>query len=180
LIESLGSVESNHVLLWSGPERVRLQTEMMDAIDTKVGVVLGFSAVAMGELLGYLILGAIESSTPSPLFTLRVVIPIAIGFSAGIVACLVGVFVLFVRKIKIGPSFGWSPPPGGASALLEIWKKCISDNEVILTGKARRARWCIALVLMQLTCYGIAASLLFLRFVSLGHEHHYSPLHFFH
>ena len=153
-------------LLWSGPERIRLQTDMINAMDTKVGVVLGFSAVAMGELLGYLLQSAIESSIPSQLFTLRVALPIALGFLAGISGCLVGASMLLVRRIDIGPQFGLTVSADG-STLLNAWKTCVEANERTLAAKARRAKSCIVLVLAQMMCYGVAALFLFLRFVSL-------------
>ena len=143
-------------------------------MDSKVGVVLGFSAVSVAEMLGYLVLAATENSTPSPLlFTQAVVIFLSLGFLAGILACLVGFFILVAQKIQIGPEVG-------SKLSLEEWTKVISRNEQMLANKAKRSTWCIGLVLTQMTCYGSAAFVLFLKFAPIwGARHNYYTINSF-
>lgn len=166
--------QSPDITSWNGPERVRLQTELLAAIDSKVGVVLGFSAVSMAEMLGYLVLASTENSAPSPiLFTPAVVLVLSLGFFAGIVACLIGAVILVIRSVEIGPTFGFI-------LSIEEWTELISRNEDRLTNKAKKSTWCIGLVLLQMTSYGLAAFMLFINFVPIWGRHpNCYPIHFF-
>ena len=169
MAEELSSIE---FVFQVGLQRIQLQSEVFDALDQKAGMVLGFTVVSVGELLGFLMLAAAEGVRPSPYFVKLVQVPFLAGLVAVGLCTYFGLRSLWIREFALGFNFEAfvedANPEKGLSAddlrknSLYALLKSVNANDFALGKKRSYAKLATVAFLSSLACYGFTLGLIFL------------------
>jgi cation transporter-like permease len=139
-----------------GEARIRLQIEMAAAIDTKAGVLIGFVAVSIVQLLAYLLSAAAERSGSLPFFGYPILAAVLVGVVASFAAVVAGFLALSSQSWEVGL-------PLGARFDEKAWSQLeehLDHNLSIMKKKRIRLKLCASLVLAAILSYSIAIILL--------------------
>jgi len=105
--DDLKTAEHRETLLWKAcSEQVRMQLERFTSLDSKAGILIGFIAAALGEILGALILVTAEHSTWFGHLTISVAtVTFVTGMASIALAASFSVLILWPRPF-VGVDFG--------------------------------------------------------------------------
>lgn len=155
-----------------GLQRIQLQNQVFDALDQKAGMVLGFTVVSVGELLGFLLLAAAEGVKPSPYFVKFIQVPFLVGLVAVGLCTYFGLRSLWIREFALGFNFETlvqdANPEKRLSAddlrkaSLYALQKSVNANDAGLGKKRSYAKMATGSFLLSLACYGVTLGLIFL------------------
>jgi len=174
------SVPPSIDFVWEmGLSKIKDQIEMFDALDSKTGVIVGFVVVSIVEILGFLLLAAVEAPTQiqingTPLFSTSIVVSFCAGLLCSFLSTAFGLMALRVREFAIG--FDYEKLVGGAILLPEELKTIflgdivtsVHTNKQILKEKVSYAKIANVLVFAGLFCHTIVVARVFMCFVPRG------------
>lgn len=163
--------------IWEmGLRKIRDQIQVFEALDSKVGVILGFVVVSIVEILGFLILAAAEATTPvqlqhSQAFTCGVTVIFVFGLVLSISSTYLGLLALRIQNFAIGFDYGKMVERANLTehelkaTFVDDLMQSINENERELADKVTFAKRSGMCVLGGLVCYTLVEVMLFWAFV---------------
>ena len=144
--------------------------ERIERLDEKTGVILGFAAVSVAEILGFLILASIEPRRIGSVLSPGVIGLIFFGLLCILVATVLGIWELIPRRTHSGFSLhflelmvseGRNSGSAQRHATLALLKEAIKSKATVLQSKSKLALWTAVFVAGAIIAYiGAVAPLL--------------------
>jgi hypothetical protein len=157
-----------------GMQKIADQIQVFDALDTKVGVILGFVAVSIAEILGFLILAAAENLAPSRYFSPCLAFLFFSGLVCTLTSVLFGLIALGTRKFALGFKFcemvRRANRPSSELRLMFLGdlRNACEFNADALDKKQRHSRVAISMAAASLVFYSIISMILFFHLMQKG------------
>jgi hypothetical protein len=157
-----------------GLQKIADQIQVFDALDTKVGVILGFVVVSIAEILGFLILAAAEGLNSSCHFSVYTAFFFLFGLIWTVLSTIFGLRALRLRKFALGFKFAEMVRKANRTTseiqllfLDDILASC-EFNTKELDVKQRRSELSVLFAALSLVFYSITSALLFFSLMRRG------------
>jgi len=157
-----------------GQQKIADQIQVFDALDTKVGIVLGLVVVSIAEILGFLILAVAEGVESSHRFSACSGALFVAGLASTTLSALFGILALSPRGFALGLKFpemvkraNRSPDQLRLMFLDDLLKSCVSNGDA-LDAKQRWSKVAVFFAALSLAFYSITSGLLFASLVNWG------------
>ncbi len=150
-----------------GMLELKQQSDNYDKLDEKTGVVLGFALISIAEILGFLLLGAVEKNRLTTSHPVVVTCFFYAGLLATVAAVVTGLLELLPRSFSTGPTLEDLRPLAGEkpemikAAMVHALDCACDQNDEVNDAKSNLALATAVLVGGSLFCYAVAAAYLF-------------------
>jgi hypothetical protein len=168
------SDESITFVFEMGLKKISDQTAVCDALDSKIGLLLGFVVVSVAEVLGFLLLAAADNTNPSPRYTPPVLGLFLLSFFLVLGATVAGLLGLGMRKFALGFRYHEMVSKANHSPqelrimFLDDLLQSSKNNSSALDQKQKWARITLILVVLTLLTYAALSILLFTSLMPKG------------
>ncbi len=161
-------------LAWEmGLRKISDQIEVLDALDSKTGLIVGFVVVSIVEILGFLLLAAAEATKhePSVILSRGIALLFVLGLLLSLLSTVLGFMALRVREFAIGFDYPQLvsdanlPEKQLKARFLDDLVRSVQLNKGVLEEKVRYARAATRFAVVGLICYTIVVVSLTVAFV---------------